>query len=85
MNKTCFNGLFRFNQKGEFNVPAGRYKNPKILDEQNLVKVSKLLGIAEIRNAGFVRIFVPQTQYCTVLFKAVPRPEPGFLLVIQAE
>jgi DNA adenine methylase len=53
MNKTCYNGLFRFNQKGEFNVPAGRYKNPRILDEANLIKVSKLLEIAEIRNAGF--------------------------------
>jgi DNA adenine methylase len=56
MNKTCFNGLFRFNQKGEFNVPAGRYKNPKILDEQNLIKVSKILSIADIRNAGFESI-----------------------------
>lgn len=56
MNKTCFNGLFRFNQKGEFNVPAGRYKNPKILDEKNLLKVSQLLGHAEIRNVDFTEI-----------------------------
>ncbi|KAF0237570.1 MAG: DNA adenine [Prolixibacteraceae bacterium] len=53
LNKTCFNGLFRLNQKGEFNVPAGRYKNPMILDEQNLVNVSKLLEKAEIKHAGF--------------------------------
>lgn len=53
MNKTCFNGLFRFNLKGEFNVPMGRYKNPKILDEQNLIKTSKLLEIAEIKQADF--------------------------------
>lgn len=53
MNKACFNGLFRFNRKGEFNVPAGRYKNPKILDENNLAAVSKLLSIAEIKNVGF--------------------------------
>ncbi len=53
MNKTCFNGLFRFNLKGEFNVPMGRYKSPKILDEQNLVKTSKLLEIAEIKKADF--------------------------------
>lgn len=56
MNKTCFNGLFRFNQKGEFNVPAGRYKNPKILDTQNLLLVSELLKIAEIKKADFTEV-----------------------------
>ena len=56
LNRTCFNGLFRLNQKGEFNVPAGRYKNPKILDERNLVNVSKLLEIAEIKHAGFAEV-----------------------------
>ncbi len=53
LNKTCFNGLFRFNQKGEFNVPVGRYVNPKILDCQNLVSVSEILQIAEIKNSNF--------------------------------
>lgn len=53
LNKTCFNGLFRFNSKGEFNVPAGRYKNPKILDEQNLLKASDLLQLATIKRADF--------------------------------
>lgn len=51
LNKTCFNGLFRLNKKGEFNVPFGRYKNPKILDEENILALSKILQIAEI-NAG---------------------------------
>lgn len=54
LNKTCFNGLFRFNSKGEFNVPAGRYKNPKILDKVNLLKVSEILQIATITNADFM-------------------------------
>ncbi len=53
LNKTCFNGLFRFNSKGEFNVPAGRYKNPQIVDERNLLKASELLVLAEIRRADF--------------------------------
>jgi len=43
MNKTCFNGLFRQNRIGEFNVPFGRYKNPKILDRENLINVSEAL------------------------------------------
>lgn len=56
LNKTCFNGLFRFNSKGGFNAPMGRYKNPKILDQQNLLNVSKLLEIATIKKADFKEV-----------------------------
>ncbi|MBC7475513.1 MAG: DNA adenine methylase [Candidatus Sericytochromatia bacterium] len=44
LNKTCFNGLFRVNSKGYFNVPSGRYNNPAILDVQNLINISNLLN-----------------------------------------
>lgn len=53
LNKTCYNGLFRLNRKGEFNVPFGRYKAPKILDEENILRVSKILEIAKIIKGDF--------------------------------
>lgn len=56
LNRTCFNGLFRFNSKGMFNSPQGKYKNPKIIDEQNLLNVSKVLEIATIRKADFSEV-----------------------------
>lgn len=48
LNKTCYNGLYRVNKKGQFNVPFGKYKNPKICDEDGLRAASNALKKAEI-------------------------------------
>ncbi|MGB5769720.1 MAG: Dam family site-specific DNA-(adenine-N6)-methyltransferase [Crocosphaera sp.] len=56
INKTCFNGLYRVNRKGYFNVPMGRYKNPKILNKDNLIAVNKAFKIAEIKHKDFAEV-----------------------------
>lgn len=53
LNKTCFNGLYRENSKGEFNVPFGRYTNPTICDENLILADSELLQKVEIINDDF--------------------------------
>ncbi|MCI1273977.1 MAG: DNA adenine methylase [Clostridiaceae bacterium] len=56
LNRTCFNGLYRVNSQGQFNVPFGNYKNPRICDEQNLRNCSELLQNTEIKCADFTAI-----------------------------
>lgn len=53
MNRTCFNGLYRENSKGAFNVPFGKYTNPTICDESLIVADSELLQRVEILNGDF--------------------------------
>ena len=53
LNKTCYNGLYRENRGGRFNVPFGRYKNPKICDEQRLRTASTVLQGVNLQEADF--------------------------------
>ncbi len=56
LNRTCFNGMYRVNSKGGFNVPFGKYTNPLICDEVNLRKASKALKNVEIKKQDYKEV-----------------------------
>ena len=56
LNKTCFNGLYRVNSKGQFNVPFGDYQKPRIFDKKILLQASHLLQGVELRVMNFEKV-----------------------------
>jgi len=96
INRTCFNGLYRVNSRGEYNVPQGIYKNPTICDESNLRIVSEKLQGVEIEwadykksdsfiNSGTFAYFDPPYRPLTVTARFTAYAQDGFDDNAQAE
>lgn len=62
LNKTCFNGLYRVNKQGQFNVPYGKYKNPKICDKEGLRAASLVLKKADILCGDYLLVLEHYAQ-----------------------
>lgn len=74
LNRTCFNGLYRVNKKGLFNVPFGKYANPQICDEQTIRADSHLLQRVEILTGDFEATFRHATTRTLFYFDPPYRP-----------
>ena len=74
LNRTCFNGLYRENSKGGFNVPFGKYSNPTICDETLLIADSELLQRVEILNGDFSNTSAYVDGYTFFYFDPPYRP-----------
>ncbi len=74
LNKTCFNGLYRVNKQGAFNVPHGKYKNPLICDEDNLQLCSNLLQKVEIHCGDYSNVAKKASGRTFIYFDPPYRP-----------
>ena len=76
LNRTCFNGLYRVNSSGEFNVPHGRYDKPEIVNEANLTKVSEFLQGVNIDVGTYEGFLSKMDEDSFVYFDPPYRPLP---------
>ena len=74
LNRTCFNGLYRVNKAGKFNVPMGNYKNPTICDEENLRNLSELIQNVQFQHGDYRRSMEYVTENTFVYFDPPYRP-----------
>ena len=74
LNRTCFNGLYRVNKDGKFNVPVGSYKNPTICDEKNLRNLSELIQNVQFQYGDYRRSMEYVTENTFVYFDPPYRP-----------
>lgn len=72
LNKTCFNGLYRVNRKGQFNTPFGHYKNPKICDAGALRAAAEVLRNATIICADYIDVLEQYTEAGDFVFLDPP-------------
>lgn len=76
LNKSAFNGLYRVNKNNQFNVPIGSYKNPKFIDKENILAISKKLQNTQILTGDFELVLpcVPDDLPCIFYFDPPYRP-----------
>lgn len=74
LNRTCFNGLYRVNKEGKFNVPVGSYKRPTICDEENLRKLSELIHNVQFQYGDYKKSVEYVTENTFVYFDPPYRP-----------
>jgi|LZCG01.1.fsa_nt_gb DNA adenine methylase len=76
LNKTCYNGLYRVNRKGAFNVPYGSYKQPSIFDEENLMRLHKMLQKVTLYSMDFEDLLknIPEPENTLLYFDPPYRP-----------
>ena len=74
LNRTCFNGLYRVNKNGKFNVPQGKYKKPLICDRDNLILCSKLLQKVQISFGEYQQVLNNVTENTFIYFDPPYRP-----------
>ena len=74
LNRTCFNGLYRVNKDGKFNVPMGSHKNPTICDEENLRRLSKLIQNVQFQYGDYRKSMEYVNENTFVYFDPPYRP-----------
>ena len=74
LNRTCFNGLYRVNKSGKFNVPMGSHKNPTICDEENLRNLSNLIQNVQFQYGDYKKSMEYVTKNTFVYFDPPYRP-----------
>ena len=74
LNKSCFNGLFRVNKKGKYNVPFGKHKSVSICDSDNLIKISAMLQNVIIKSCDYQEVMSFADSSTLVYFDPPYRP-----------
>lgn len=72
LNKTCYNGLYRVNKSGQFNVPFGKYKNPKIVDAEALYSASEIFSQTKIYCGDYKEILKEHARQGDFIFLDPP-------------